>query len=377
VSKHRTVERYARAETLVVYWRLGQLRGRNYLTRIETPLTGELVDLLEGLASWMSAAEVAATRPSLGSARAVRGLLELLAERRLVRRESEAALDPSLGEWTAWHPEAAFFHFATKNGRYRKNPFTYDAVLAEKAGTHPAPAPTKIVDGRSVPLPRRAALGALGRALAARRTWRRFGRAPIALGALATSLRWTFGVEARAHSPGQGDVVFKTSPSGGARHPIEAYVVALNVRGLAAGSVHHYEAGTHRLTRLPARVRRADMPELLGHQPYFAGAAALVVMAPVFARTMWRYPSSRAYRAVLIEAGHLCQTFCLVTTALNLAPFSTFAFPESAWERVLGLDGIRETPVYIAGVGTRPADDKRAGALEPRWQRLVKRSSHA
>jgi nitroreductase len=134
-----------------------------------------------------------------------------------------------------------------------------------------------------------------------------------------------------------------------------------------------YDPAGHDLVRLPGRVRRGGTPALLAHQPYFRGCAALVVMAPVFARTMWRYPSSRAYRAVLIEAGHLCQTFCLVATALKLAPFSTFAFSERDWERILGLDGIGETPVYIAGVGARPADGLRPGALEPRLARKVAR----
>jgi SagB-type dehydrogenase family enzyme len=74
-------------------------------------------------------------------------------------------------------------------------------------------------------------------------------------------------------------------------------------------------------------------------------------MCPVFARTTWRYPQSRAYRTVLIDAGHLGQTFCLVATALGLAPFTTMAFSEARLEELLGLDGVTECPIYIAGVG--------------------------
>ena len=74
-------------------------------------------------------------------------------------------------------------------------------------------------------------------------------------------------------------------------------------------------------------------------------------MCPVFARTMWRYGHGRAYRTVLIHAGHLGQTFCLVATALGLAPFTTMAFSESKLEALLGLDGVLECPIYVAGVG--------------------------
>jgi hypothetical protein len=55
---------------------------------------------------------------------------------------------------------------------------------------------------------------------------------------------------------------------------------------------------------------------------------------------------------VLLDAGHLCQTFCLVATWLGLAPFCTAAFEDSLIERDLGLDGIRESALYVAGVGT-------------------------
>ncbi len=78
-------------------------------------------------------------------------------------------------------------------------------------------------------------------------------------------------------------------------------------------------------------------------------------MTAVFARTEWDYPYARSYRAVLLEAGHVCQTFCLVATALGLAPFCTDALADSLIEKDLGIDGVTESVLYAAGVGTRPA----------------------
>ena len=61
-------------------------------------------------------------------------------------------------------------------------------------------------------------------------------------------------------------------------------------------------------------------------------------------------------------AGHLAQTFCLVATWLGLAPFTTAAIVDTDIERTLGIDGVEETILYVAGVGmpkavraTRPA----------------------
>ena len=161
----------------------------------------------------------------------------------------------------------------------------------------------------------------------------------------------------------------KTSPSGGARNPIEAYVLAWNVEGLQAGA-YHYDSDTSELVDLGRKVSANDIPGLLAHQSYFAGAGAAVVMCPVFARSMWKYGHSRAYRMVLIDAGHLGQTFCLVATALGLAPFTTMAFSESALEELLGLDGVRECPIYVAGVGCRcgPRKPGRAVVANPRLE---------
>jgi nitroreductase len=57
---------------------------------------------------------------------------------------------------------------------------------------------------------------------------------------------------------------------------------------------------------------------------------------------------------ILLDAGHLAQTFDLVTTATGLGPFQTAAFRDSETEAALGIDGISETALYLLGAG-RPA----------------------
>ena len=57
---------------------------------------------------------------------------------------------------------------------------------------------------------------------------------------------------------------------------------------------------------------------------------------------------------VLLNAAHLCQTFCLVVTWLGLAPFCTAALKDTLIEHDLGIDGIRESVLYVRGVGLPP-----------------------
>ena len=154
----------------------------------------------------------------------------------------------------------------------------------------------------------------------------------------------------------------KTSPSGGALHPIEAYVLARNVKGLSPG-LYHYDAADHCLERLRRGANSRQITDYLANQYWYGGAAFVVFMTAVFARTRWKYDYARAYRAVLIEAGHLCQTFCLTATWLGAAPFCTMAFADSKIERAIGVDGISESVLYVAGAGKRPENGKQAHLL--------------
>src|SRR5690606_27433667 len=58
-----------------------------------------------------------------------------------------------------------------------------------------------------------------------------------------------FGARGEAHAADDFDVVKKTSPSGGALHPAEAYLVVQRVEGIPYG-LYHYRAGDHALQRL-------------------------------------------------------------------------------------------------------------------------------
>jgi nitroreductase len=65
-----------------------------------------------------------------------------------------------------------------------------------------------------------------------------------------------------------------------------------------------------------------------------------------------------AYRTLFLDAGHLAQTFCLLATARGLGPFTTAALQDSYIERIIGLDGVSEFPIYLCGAGV-PAKTNR------------------
>ena len=131
----------------------------------------------------------------------------------------------------------------------------------------------------------------------------------------------------------------------------------LNVRDIPAG-IYRYAPDRHELDVIGNAA--ADVCKLLPQQPWFAEASVVVFFTAVFERTLWKYEYARAYRAVLLEAGHVCQTFLLTATSLGLAPFSTMAVDDAAVEALLGVDGVSEAVLYAAGAGTRPRGGGRA-----------------
>ncbi len=266
---------------------------------------------------------------------------------------------PKPKAWGSWHPVASTFHLATKDIRWasdEERPLIAAAQLT-RARTDPPPSPFKATKGRGLVLPGSHKPDTFTSVLLDRRTWRGFGRKPLTRTQLGRLLDLTFGVRMQGVGPAGERLLFTTSPSGGARHSIEAYVMALRVQGVPPG-LYHFSPRTSRLHIVRPGATPDQLMGYLSDQWWYRDAAAVVFMTAVLPRVRWRYPGPRAYRSVLLEAGHICQTFCLVATWLKLAPFCTQALADSVIERDLGVDGVDEVVLYAAGVGTRPPDGR-------------------
>jgi SagB-type dehydrogenase family enzyme len=347
-SKH---PRFRRARHLVCYWQDGEFVLHNYESGARVVVSIAAAEVLEYFSDWRTPAEI---RSTLDIAP---GALTALVRATLLERSDrpETERGRALDAWGEWNPLAGLFHMATRDLVF-EDAGTTDANLRRKAKRVPVPEPIKRLHGASrVRLPRLRADGELSKVLRDRRTWRRFSRRPMPLGALGDLLGWTGGVHHWTTLPGQGDFPLKTSPSGGARHPLELYVCARHVAGLPAG-IYHYVPDRHYLECVTRHARPIRVQRYLPTQVWYEGAAALVFFTAVFERFQWKYTEARAYRAVLIEAGHQCQTFCLKATGMGLAPFCSMALADSVIERDLDIDGVSEAVVYAAGVGERPRD---------------------
>jgi SagB-type dehydrogenase family enzyme len=337
----------------VAYWRSGSLRLVNYATRETSEANPLVCELLDFCGEWRTLSEIehglsAAPSPLM------RVLVERLVSLSLLLR-SDRPVDSRVVAMDAlapWNPEVGFFHGATKDVPFW-SPGEARRHARNSVDRSPMPRPVKRYPrAKTVTLPPLPPSTPFTDVLIARRTSRRYSSVPVTLAELSTILAFSVGVQQWATSE-SGEVPLKTSPSGGARHPIECYVVARRVAGLKPG-IFHYRADRHVLERIGGAVPLDRMRAYVPHSGYFANGSAMVFFTAVFERQLWRYPYSRAYRAALIEAGHVCQTFLLMATSLGLAPYCVMGLADTLVERDLGIDGITESVLYCAGVGRPP-----------------------
>jgi SagB-type dehydrogenase family enzyme len=348
------LSRLLRNPDLLLAWRDGSLLVEDLRRKTRTLASQDVVGVLDVFSRALTPAEgvkaLAGYEPAT-----VREGIRRLAEMGLLLPEREVRSRPSAV--AAWKDNlaSAQYHLASRDLRYLAEPDEMDAYLRLRVASRHRPARFKrYARAPRVGWPRSAGppggSGELGRVLRARHTVREFSRRGISLDDLAAIVRGTWGRIGWFQTRVLGRMAHKTSPSAGALHPIECYVLALNVRGLRPG-LYHYDVGGDELRRLRPGNLRARAIEAASGQRWVGGAAFVCVMTAVFTRTLWKYQLESAYRVLWLDAGHLGQTFSLLATARGLGPFTTAALQDSALEKLLGLDGVSEFPVYLCGAG--------------------------
>ncbi len=347
-----------RAPFLISYWQGQQLYFENYLTRKKIGASIETALLLDFFSGWKREETILRRWPEYtpGSLRsAVKRLIQgSFLQASSVRNPPQTPREKILGDWKAWNPAASFFHLGTKDAYTEQITREEIRWVEDLLKRESVPRPVKNYPrAATIRFAKETYTQEFPKILRERRTWRKFGKRGIPKEVLGRLLHLSFGVQAWEIVPKAGRFAMKTSPSGGGLHPIEAYALVRNVRGVPGG-IYHYDAAGHRLQAIRRGANPREIQKLLAGQWWFRDAAFVVFLTAVFRRTQWKYDYARAYRAVLAEAGHLCQTFCLTATWLGLAPFCTMAFADTQIEKTLEVDGISESVVYAMGGGAKP-----------------------
>lgn len=170
----------------------------------------------------------------------------------------------------------------------------------------------------ALPMPRLESGCSLEAALQRRRSVRAFGDEPLAL-AEAAQLAWA----AQGVTGADG---LRSAPSAGSLYPIELYLAARNVDGLAP-AIYKYLPEVHRLRQWVEGDRGHELAIGALNQDFVKRAAVVLVFAAVELRTTDKY-RERGIRYVHIEIGHAAQNVLLQAVALGLSAVVVGAFDD-------------------------------------------------
>jgi putative peptide maturation dehydrogenase len=191
-------------------------------------------------------------------------------------------------------------------------------------------------------------------------TCRNFDRTrTLTLEAFSSVLYRAYGARAvHDYAPGV-QLLKKGVPSAGGLHPTEGYLLVRQVEGVAPG-LYHYHPVDHALEpirELDAAEAASTARRFVAAQGYFVDAHVMVVPTTRFRRTFWKYRNhAKAYRAVILDVGHLSQAMYLAATELGLGAFITAAVNEIDIEKAFDLDPLEEGPLAVTGFGVRGAE---------------------
>lgn len=248
-------------------------------------------------------------------------------------------------------PEGLMHHIREM---YRRTAYQGRAAATVARTTAVAPeaaSPGRLAPGDHVKLPEPDSSHGPGLwdALRRRRSVREYGDQPLELGALSQVLWAACGVAGRRDGDGATARLLRTAPSAGARYPIEVYVIANKVKGLRSG-LYHYQYAAHRLSPMAYGDLALPAAAAAMGQDSCRQAAAVLVLTAFFERTVQRY-HERAWRYVLLDAGHVAQNAALAAAALGLGTCMIGAFLDDQVNELARADGEREAAVYMITVG--------------------------
>ena len=209
----------------------------------------------------------------------------------------------------------------------------------------------------------------LFRLLTDRRTTRSFNRRQrLSMSDFSVLLYYCFGCHGYQKLSKTHTVLKKTSPSGGALHPIEVYPLVSRVESLDPG-VYHYNVSRHSL-ELVRKIPRSDMSEValhaLAEQEDLSQSHVAFILVARFGRHFWKYRSHRkAYKVVAMDAAHLSQTLYLVCTQLGLGAYVTGAVNDKYIEELVDLDDVNDGVIAVCGAGVANKHDSNKFDYKP------------
>lgn len=175
-----------------------------------------------------------------------------------------------------------------------------------------------------------------------RRSTQKMVKKPISKADLEHLLYYSFG---KIDSPsGNINLSKRPYPSGGARYPLEIYILLLQGKGIKQG-LYHYNVKENSLEILLESISLSNVKQLTGDTEWILASSAIIFITAIFDRNRIKY-RDRGYVYTLIEAGHAAQNLCLLVTKLGLKINPLGGFVDDEVSKFLDIQNEKEYPIY-------------------------------
>jgi SagB-type dehydrogenase family enzyme len=139
-------------------------------------------------------------------------------------------------------------------------------------------------------------------------------------------------------------------PSGGAKFPIEAYVLT-DDHGDLGTAVYHYRPDAHLLEKVK-NISNQEVSSLKQSYVYefVKDIPVMIIFSYIMERNVPKY-GSFGTKLALIEAGHIAQNIGLVSKSKDIDSIMLAGGDFEAMDSLFGFDSYNESTFYTVGIG--------------------------
>ncbi len=138
--------------------------------------------------------------------------------------------------------------------------------------------------------------------------------------------------------------------SGGARFPLEAYLIMIKPVGIISSGVYHYNVDTHTLSCIENEAISIDTIKRMTVYDFLLNSTCMIALTAVMSRSFSKY-REHAYRFALIETGEVSQNLSLISSALSIDSVNIGIIATDIVEELLDIDGMDEMYLHSLFLG--------------------------